>query len=285
MTKKICLTVLAILLTFCFTTAQQNRKVTKEQLAKVTSDTLFVVFDDNLMAYNVSVKAAIEKNWTRTPYKCIPYATFDQVRQDKNKLFLLLTRTTMTKDKRDIEYQFMNFLLGDSVEAVNDLPEILTLPLAFTGSDDAKYAGKLPAFVRFAQQHITSMMEAKFLFGYFNFKVYNGNIPTIKTKTLLVTAADLSDDANTLEKIKAQYPYEVKIVSDEEMDKAIEQKKPNTLFLFIVYPGEDNAFGRNYKMILGADDSQLYYYYFLTVYEQQPAGFTAKDFRRITGKL
>jgi hypothetical protein len=285
MIKKICLTILFAVLTICITTAQQNKKVTKEQLSTLKQSTLFVVFDDNLIAYNVSVKAAVEKNWTLTPVKCVSYAEFEQLRANKNNFFLLLTRTSLTKDKRQIEYEYLNFLMGDNVELINDLPEVLTLPLAYTGTDDARYAGKLPVIIRFAQQHISKMLEARGLNSFFNLKNYNDNIKDIKKKTLLVVADDLGDDANTIEKIKAGYPYDVKIVSMDDLDNAIDQKTPNTLILFVVHPGDDGSFGRNYKMIFDVTDGKMYFYYYLTVYQRQPSGFTAKDFRRIAGSF
>jgi hypothetical protein len=278
------LTVVLGLAICCSSTAQQNKQITKQQLGLLPASTLYVVFDDNLMAYNVAIKSAIEKNWKLTSVKFIQYAEFEQLRAKKANSFLLLTRTVQTKDKRHVEYMYMNILMGDSVENINDLPEVLTLPIANSATDDAMYGAVMPALVRFAQNHVSNMLKANKLNSFFNLKNYSDSIVKIKTQTLLVAREDLGEDVPTIEKIKESYPYEVKVVSRDDIAKAIDEKTPNTLFVYIINPGEDGSFGRSYKMVFSAAEGQMYFYYFLTIYSRQPAGFMARDFKRISGK-
>jgi hypothetical protein len=262
--------------------AQQNHPITPEQLKSFKTATLYIVSDDASMAYNIGAKAAFEKCWTMTPIKFINSTEFETLRKINTNAFVLMTRTTMTKDKRQVEYQYINFLMGDSCTNMNKMPEILTFPLAYTGTDDNAYTAKLPLIVRFAQNHITEMLSAQNLRRYFKLKKYNRNIKDIKTQTLLVAREDLGVDANSIEKIKAKYPYTVKITSADSVQMAIDQKLENTAIVYIIKPGDDGAFGRSYKMIFGTSDAKLYFFHFLNIYNQQPGGFMLRDFKRIS---
>jgi len=266
------------------TFAQQNKQVTKEQLALFKKSTTYIVMDNNpMLGYNIVIKAAVEKYWKITPYKVIPYETFDSIRSNSHNSFILLTKVNLTKDKREAEYLYLNVLMGDKVKEINDLPEILTLPLDYSGVDENSYTYKVGVMIRFAQEHVKAMMASDQIVHFRNLKYNNENVRDIKKKTLLVEKRDLAEEVNSLEKIKPFYPYEVKIVSSDDIEKAVFNQTPNTLILHQIEPGDNDNIGRSYKIIYGVDDNKIYYFNFEKISQKRPAGMTAKDFRRITG--
>jgi hypothetical protein len=109
------------------------------------------------------------------------------------------------------------------------------------------------------------------------------NVRDIKKKTLLVEEADLAEEVNTLDKIKALYPFDIKIVSADDIEKAVFDQTPNTLILHQIEPGDDDNIGRSYKIIYGVDDNKIYYFNFENITQKRPAGMLAKDFKRIAG--
>ena len=71
---------------------------------------------------------------------------------------------------------------------------------------------------------------------------------------------ELDNDVNTLDKIKQFYSGKVVISSDVEIEKVIQDKDPNAVFLHKVGPSKDDDKMRIYKVILGAADGKLYYF-------------------------
>jgi hypothetical protein len=264
--------------------AQQNKQVTKDQLGLFKKSTTYVVMDNNpMLGYNITIKAAVDKYWKITPFKVISYETFDSIRNKPDHSFILLTKANLTKDKREAEYLYLNILMGSRVKEINDMPEILTLPLDYTGVDENSYTYKVGVMIRFAQEHVKLMMSSDRITQFRNLKYYNINVRDIKTKTLLVEQRDLSEEVNSLEKIKAIYSYPVKIVSSDDIEKAVFNQTPNTLILHQIEPGEEDNIGRSYKIIYGVDDNKIYYFNFENISQKRPAGMLAKDFRRIEG--
>ncbi len=264
--------------------AQHNKQVTKQQLDVFKKSTLYVVLDDDpALGYNIAVKSAVDHFWTMTPHKYISVDEFDTERKDKEKSFLLLTKATLTKDKRNAEYLYLNLMMGDADENIDNMPEILTLPLAYTGVDENSYVYIMDVIIRFAQEHVKLMVASDRITQFRNLKYYNDNVSKIKTKTLLVEKKDLGDEVNTIEKIKAVYPYSVKIVDSDEIEKEISGKKTNTLILHRIAPGEGDNVARAYKIIYGVDDNLIYYYNYENINQYRSGLFTTKDFKKIQG--
>ena len=262
--------------------AQQNRQVTREQLELFKKSTTYVVMDNNpMLGYNITIKAAIEKFWKITPFKFISSDEFETMRLDRSKSFILLTKVNLTKETTGAEYLYLNFLMGDSVKDMNYMPEILVLPLCYNGVDENSYTYKMGVIVRFVQEHVKTLMDSKIIFPYKNLTYYNMQVRDIKKKTLLVEKTDLAEEVNSLEKIKAFYPYEIRIVTSDEIENAVNKQTPNTLILHVISPAKDEASGRSYKIIYGVADNKMYYYSYEKISQMRPAGFLAKDFKRI----
>jgi hypothetical protein len=268
--------------------AQESKKVTyadKKQIEDFFKSKTLVVMDANpLIGYNIVVADAVKKYWTITSYEVITSDQFDKMRTDPELSFIFLSKVQLEKDKEEVYYLYMNIVMGAKTEDLTDMPELLSLPLAYTEVDEDNYVDKLPLMVRFAQIHLNNLKTAKNPKSYYNLKNYSDDSKELKNKTLLVKESDLSEEVNTLEKIQKEYPCPVKIVTSEEMVKAIEEQTPNTAVLHQVGPGEDENKGRSYREIFGTDDAKLYYYNYQTISQRRPAGMLARDFRLILGK-
>jgi hypothetical protein len=113
-------------------------------------------------------------------------------------------------------------------------------------------------------------------------KFYNENVPEVMKKTILVKQEDLAPEISTIERIKAIYSNKIEIVSEEDIVKAIETKAPNTVILHKVGPvGEKQNEGYCFKMLIGTDDSNMYYYNLHTIDKDNPNGFLISDLKRL----
>jgi hypothetical protein len=278
--------------------AQEAKKVTyadKKQIEDFfKSETMVVMDADPFIGYNIAVPDAVKKYWTITPYEIITSEQFDKLRTDPKLSFIFLSKVQLEKDKEEVYYLYMNVVMGAKVRDITDLPELLSLPLAYTGVDEDDYTDKLPLMIRFAQIHLENLKTSKnpkLLYNLNNLGAESQKLKDqtlsqlVKEKTLLVKESDLSEQVNTLEKIKKEYSGTVKIVTAEEIAKAIEEKTPNTAVLHQISPAEGENKGRSYCQIFGADDAKLYYYNYQTISQRRPAGMLARDFRLISGKL
>ena len=248
----------------------------------MASKTCVVLEQDQFSSYNVFIKEAVKKYWTLTPYQLISVQEFNKMRRDPAYSFIVLTQTNYEKDKANTLYNFLNLLQGKNVSKLGELPEICAIPLSFAGEDDYDYNYKFGAILQFMQKHARMISDDPSLTGRKYLKYYNENIPKVKTKTILIKEEDLAPEVSTIDKIKAIYPYDVKIVSEEEIVKAIQEKTPNTLILHKVGPREEKNAGLCFKMLIGTDDSDMYYYHQHKIKDSDPNGLLADDLKRLS---
>jgi len=248
------------------------------------SKTMVVLDADPFSGFNIVAPDILKKYWTITPYEIVPANQFDKIRDDPNMSFIFLSKVQLAKDKKAVYYLYLNVVMGAKVKDLTGLPELLSIPLAYTGVDEDDYIEKLPLMIRFAQIHLNLLKDAKNPRTLYNLKNYSDDSKLLIDKTLLVKESDLAEEVNTVEKIQKDYPGKVKIVSSEEMVKAIEEHAPNTAVLHQLGPAENENNGRSYCQIFGTDDAKLYYYNYQDITQRRPEGMLARDFRLILGK-
>mgnify|MGYP001138440493 CR=1 FL=1 len=274
----------AVLLLFCtvLLTGQApfpNKDEIKQFMA---SKTCVVLEQDQFSSYNVFIKEAVKKYWTLTPYQLITVQEFNKMRRDPAYSFIVLTQTNYEKDKANTLYNFLNLLQGKDVSKLGELPEICAIPLSFAGEDDYDYNYKFGAILLFMQKHARMISADPSLTGRKYLKYYNDNIPKVAGKKILIKEEDLAPEISTLDKIKAIYPHDVEIVTEEDIVKAIQEKNPNTLILHKVGPREEKNAGLCFKMLIGTDDSDMYYYHQHKISKSDPNGLLPDDLKRLS---
>ena len=113
------------------------------------------------------------------------------------------------------------------------------------------------------------------------FKQFNANNGEVKKKELWVNETSLAKEVRGLADLRKTYKHTVKVVKPEDIQKAIEEKNPNVLYLHKVGPEGSRMQWRVYKMILGAGDDKMYYYDVHNCKTKELDGFLAKDFKKI----
>jgi len=245
------------------------------------SKTCIVLEDDPFSSFNAFAKEAVKSFWTITPYEFISIVEFNKRRTDPAYSFIVLTQTNFEKDKTGGLFNFANLIQGKKVSSLSDNPEICAVPLSFAGEDDFEYGDRLGIILAFMQKHAKLISEDPSLTGRKYLKYYNVNAPQVIKKTILVKEEDLSPEISTVEAINAIYPFPVKIVSEEEIVKAINDKTPNTLILHKVGPVGENKAGYCFKMLIGVDDAQMYYYSQHMYKTDSPNGLLESDLKRL----
>ena len=256
----------------------------KDEIKQFTaSKTCVVLEDDPFSSFNSYMKDAMKEFWTVTPYEFITVRDFNVRRSKPEFSFIVLTETNFDKDKSNSVFNFVNLLQGKNVNKLGELPEICAIPLSFAGEDDIEYGYKLGAILSFMQKHAQLIMEDPSKTGRKYLKFYNENVPAVMNKTILIKEEDLAPEISTIDRIKAIYSNKIEIVSEEDIVKAIETKAPNTVILHKVGPvGEGNEDqGYCFKMLIGTDDSNMYYYNQHLIDKKNPNGFLPADLKRL----
>jgi hypothetical protein len=247
------------------------------------SKTCVVLEDDPFSSFNAYMKDAMKEFWNVTPFEFIDVREFNLRRTKPEFSFIVLTETNFDKDKSNAVFNFINLLQGKKVNKLGEMPEICAIPLSFAGEDDIEYGYKLGAILLFMQKHAQLIMEDPSKTGRRYLRFYNENIPEVVKRTILVTEEDLAPAISSAERLKAVYNGKIEIVTEDEIIKAIESKAPNTVILHKVGPvgeGRDRA-GYCFKMLIGTDDSNMYYYNQHLIDKNNPNGFLPADLKRL----
>jgi hypothetical protein len=245
------------------------------------SKTCIVLEDDPFSSYNIYIKEAVKACWKITPYEFITVKDFNVRRLNPAYSFIVITQTNFDMDRSHGLYNFLNLLQGKDVDKLSEMPELCALPLSFAGVSDLVYSYKLGAIVSFMQKHAQKISEDPSLSLRKYLKYYNKNIPGVKNKTILVEQDDLTPEISTVKKIKKYYSGSIEIVTEDEIIKAIENKNPDTVILHKVGPMGDRDSGYCFIMLIGTDDSELYYYDLHMVDKANPNGLLPDDLKRL----
>ncbi len=276
--KKIILSLLLLL--FVTYAGAQHHLPSPQDYKDFLKTKTFVVLDENPMSdFNFMIKKVMPRVWNITDYDVISQTEFEEKRRDPSYSFIVTSTVTFDRDKTKARYTFVSLLLGKNVHSITDMPDLSSIPLSYLRVEDDSYAYKMEGFIRFIQEHVKIVNQNPKIISSNMFKYYNKNTKSLVNKELYVVKEDLAPDANTSSKIKRVYPYPVKIVTQEEIAKAIENKDPKVVFLHKVGPEGTRYKARCYKIVIGAADSQFYYFDWHMVSLKKRDGLLLKDFK------
>ena len=255
----------------------------QSQISNFYKSTTLVVKDNSLMSsFNLAMEEAMEKYWTATPYKFISPTELDKYQKDNQYSFIMKARIRYDANlAKDVEYNFLTLVLGDRyAESITLMPDLCSFPLSYDKADADSYLYKIGAILLFMQAHVKNTQENPDLSGENIVKFYNKNATEFNKKTLYIEKKDLSPDINSLSKVQKIYPGKVKLATPEEIQKAIDEKNPDVVFLHKVGPTKNSSIARCWKMILGAEDANLYYFDHHKITKKNPDGLLDSDLKK-----
>jgi len=278
--KKISVAIL--LLSFPVLLIAQAPFPSKEEIKQFkASKTCVVMEDDQFSSYNSLIRKAVNTFWKITPFEFIEVKDFNVKRLDPDYSFIVMTQTNFEKDKSNGLFNFINLLQGKDVNKLGEMPEICAVPLSFAGEDDLEYGYKLGALLSFMQNHAQMISDDPTLTGRKYLKYYNKYIPDVHSRTILLKQEDLVPEISTVDRIKSFYNGKIEIVTEDEIVKAIESKAPGTVILHKVGPVGDRKSGYCFKMLIGTDDANMYYYNQHMIDKANPNGLLPADLKRL----
>lgn len=276
---------LTLLVSFCISSFAERNLVRSEDVKAFLKSTTYVVLEDNPMSgYNFKIKDAVEKSWKITPFKFITTKEFESMRNDIEKSFLVLVQMKFDKDKIPAVYNFLSLSMGAAVKKITDMPDVCSVPLSYFSVPEDDYIYKIEGLIRFMQNHVKLIDQNPTLIKNNIFEYYNKNTKDIKGKELWVVENDLEKNTRALAEIRKNYSYTVKVVTSENIEKAIAEKNPNVVYLHKVGPSGTRLQARCYKIVMGAGDDQIYYFDYHTITKSEGDGLLNSDFKKMGRK-
>ncbi|MCF8379335.1 MAG: hypothetical protein K9H49_07145 [Bacteroidales bacterium] len=262
--------------------SQREYLPTVEDLDLFLTTKTYVVLEDNPMSeFNFEVKDAMAKVWKLTDFEYISVEDFAEKSQNSDASFIYTSIVNFENDKTDSRYVFLHLSLGGENFTMDDLKDIVSLPLGYFGVDADRYGYKIGVLLSFMQNHVGLMKKNPEIISNNIFKHYNENIESAHNKTLYLLEDELSKDVSTTARIKAIYPYKFKLVSMDEIKEAILARDENVVFLHKVGPEGKKLKARCYKIIIGAENGDFYYFDYHMVSPKSPDGFLSSDFKKL----
>jgi len=256
---------------------------TPENLEKFLKTKTLVVLDPNpLNTYDSEIMEAMENEWTLTEFEAIRYDEFEQKRKDPQYSFLKLVNITFEKDKLNAVYKFLNLSLGGDYFSINQMPDIVSVPVAYNNVDEDSYNYKLGILVRFIQNHIKLIYEHPEIISANIFKHYNDNKGDVKEKTLYLITDELEPSINSRARISKIYPYNFTLVTREDIKDAIANRDNDVVFLHKVGPEGTRLNARCYNILIGAGNANFYYFDYHMINDKKPDGFLEDDLKKIS---
>lgn len=271
----------SILISFVFSYSQETPKTTHQNILNFYKTKTYVVLDDNPISdYNMKIEDEMKKYWKLTEYQFISQEEFNRLRLDPKNSFLILSTVVFHKDKLQAKYDFFSLLLGGPYSVIKAMPIIAQVPLGYTEAPQESKAYKLGAMLKFLQAHIELVKEKPEILDDNVFKYYNDSQKSIKDKTLYLIKEEMPANLNSKTEIAAHYPYNIKFVTRDEIEKAIDAETKDVVFLHKVGPENVNKKARCYKLILGTD-KELYYFDWHMISDKKPDGLLESDFKKL----
>ncbi len=274
---------LAIFVAFQMIASGQAHVPEIEDYQKFLKSKTLVLLEKNPMSdFNMVIRDVMENTWTVTPFEFINDAEFEAYRNNSDYSFLMITKASFSKDRTKARYHFLSLLMAERATTVGNMPDLCSLPLAYVQVEDDSYSYKIEAFVRFMQNHVNLMLKDPSLISHNSFKYYNKNKKDdLSDKILYLTKRDLSADIDTETEIRNIYPHKFKIVTPEEVAKAISDAREDVVFLHKVGPEKTRIRARVYKILVGAGDPHFYYFDYSMIKKAKDDAFQEKDLKKI----
>lgn len=257
--------------------AQVNFASSAEIKQFLKSKTLVVMSDDPFSSLDSVLEVSMKKFWTITPYEIISMEDFEAKMSSSSYSFIMLSEGEISEGGATCKYDILNLILGGSTN-INKMPDLGSVPLCYTEQDEDIYLYKIGGILQFMQTHVKYASEHTSVTP----AIVNKNSSyDIHNMELWLLKDDLPSDLNTVEKISKVYSYTVKIVTSDDIRKAIESKTANVVYLHKIGPGSAAPGCKCWKFLVTAKDGEVLYYDSHKVDVSSPDAFLEKDFKSI----
>ncbi len=249
----------------------------REKLKDFTSKTTKVVLSGDEFL-DEALKESVASSWTISPYEFCTAAEFDKFKSDASYYFLMVVKGQFRRESEPGIDMLTLVKGGEGADkSVGDMFEVVSFPLRPCDEPSGREFVLLPAFLKIIQEHTSGLTETE-MKAYATLGAKDSK--KLKIKRIYFWEEDLSPQVD--EQTKRSLDEDILIEEDEEeVDGVFSESTYNTVVSYVVAPSEPVNGSVCYKMLIGSDTHELYYFKKHRISARSGKGFLASDLKAI----
>lgn len=249
----------------------------REKLKDFTSKTTKVVLTGDEFL-DEAVKESVAATWTVSPYEFCSNEEFQNLKGNADFYFLMVVKGQFRRESEP-GIDMLTLVKGGegSDKSINDMFEVVSFPLRSTEDPSGREFVLLPAFLKIIQEHTTSLTDTE-MKAYSNIGAKDSK--RLRIKRIFFWAEDFAPQVD--EQTKRSLDEDILIKEDEdEVDEIFSEGTFNTVVSYVVAPSEPVNGSICYKMLIGSDNHELYYFKKHKITAKSGKGFLSSDIKSI----
>lgn len=249
----------------------------REKLKDFTSKTTKVVLTGDEFL-DEAVKESVAATWTVSPYEFCSNEEFQNLKGNADFYFLMVVKGQFRRESEPGIDMLTLVKGGEGADkSINDMFEVVSFPLRSTEDPSGREFVLLPAFLKIIQEHTTSLTDTE-MKAYSNIGAKDSK--RLRIKRIFFWAEDFAPQVD--EQTKRSLDEDILIKEDEdEVDEIFSEGTFNTVVSYVVVPSEPVNGSICYKMLIGSDNHELYYFKKHKITAKSGKGFLSSDIKSI----
>lgn len=249
----------------------------REKLKDFTSKTTKVVLTGDEFL-DEAVKESVAATWTVSPYEFCSNEEFQNLKGNADFYFLMVVKGQFRRESEPGIDMLTLVKGGEGADkSINDMFEVVSFPLRSTEDPSGREFVLLPAFLKIIQEHTTSLTDTE-MKAYSNIGAKDSK--RLRIKRIFFWAEDFAPQVD--EQAKRSLDEDILIKEDEdEVDEIFSEGTFNTVVSYVVAPSEPVNGSICYKMLIGSDNHELYYFKKHKITAKSGKGFLSSDIKSI----
>lgn len=249
----------------------------REKLKDFTSKTTKVVLTGDEFL-DEAVKESVAATWTVSPYEFCSNEEFQNLKGNADFYFLMVVKGQFRRESEPGIDMLTLVKGGEGADkSINDMFEVVSFPLRSTEDPSGREFVLLPAFLKIIQEHTTSLTDTE-MKAYSNIGAKDSK--KLRIKRIFFWAEDFAPQVD--EQTKRSLDEDILIKEDEdEVDEIFTEGTFNTVVSYVVAPSEPVNGSICYKMLIGSDNHELYYFKKHKITARNGKGFLTGDIKAI----
>lgn len=249
----------------------------REKLKDFTSKTTKVVLTGDEFL-DEAVKESVAATWTVSPYEFCSNEEFQNLKGNADFYFLMVVKGQFRRESEPGIDMLTLVKGGEGADkSINDMFEVVSFPLRSTEDPSGREFVLLPAFLKIIQEHTTSLTDTE-MKAYSNIGAKDSK--RLRIKRIFFWAEDFAPQVD--EQTKRSLDEDILIKEDEdEVDEIFSEGIFNTVVSYVVAPSEPVNGSICYKMLIGSDNHELYYFKKHKITAKSGKGFLSSDIKSI----
>ncbi len=249
----------------------------REKLKDFTSKTTKVVLTGDEFL-DEAVKESVAATWTGSPYEFCSNEEFQNLKGNADFYFLMVVKGQFRRESEPGIDMLTLVKGGEGADkSINDMFEVVSFPLRSTEDPSGREFVLLPAFLKIIQEHTTSLTDTE-MKAYSNIGAKDSK--RLRIKRIFFWAEDFAPQVD--EQTKRSLDEDILIKEDEdEVDEIFSEGTFNTVVSYVVAPSEPVNGSICYKMLIGSDNHELYYFKKHKITAKSGKGFLSSDIKSI----